>query len=79
MKWHTRLNPKNTKSIVVSRSGTYAPDYCDITLSGADLEDGKSLRILGVILDSKLTFETHLREIVSKVVGSLGVMRRAEK
>ena len=38
----------------------------------------KSLCSLGVILDSKLTFETHLREIVSKAVKSLGVMRRAE-
>ena len=48
--------------MVVSRSQIYAPGYDVLTLGGAEL---KSLRILGVALDSKLTFETHLREVVS--------------
>ena len=43
------------------------------------LEEVKGVRILGVTLDSKLTFETHLREVVSQVARSLGVMRRAGK
>ena len=50
----------------------------DLTLSGAELEV-KSLRILGVPLDFKLTLETYLREVVSKAVRSLGVVRRARK
>ena len=31
----------------------------DLTVGGAELEELKSLRILGVTLDSKLTFDTH--------------------
>ena len=31
------VNPKNTKSIVVSRSRPYAPVYGDLTLGGAEL------------------------------------------
>ena len=56
-----------------------APSYGDLTLLGiAELEEAKSLRILRVTLD-KLTFETHLREVVSKVARSLGVVCRARK
>ena len=32
------LCPKKTKSMVVSRSRTFAPDYDDLTLGGAELE-----------------------------------------
>ena len=37
------------------------------------------MRILGVTIDSKLTFETFLQEFVSKAARILGVVRRAEK
>ena len=37
------------------------------------------MTIFGVTLDSKLTFEIHLREVVSKAARSLGVIRRAGK
>ena len=53
--------------------------YGDATLGGAELEELKSLRILEATLDSKLTFETHLREVASKAARSQGVMSRAEK
>ena len=39
----------------------------------------KSLRILGIPLDSKLTFEINLREVESKAARSLSVVRRAGK
>ena len=50
---------------------TYAPSYGDLALGVAELEEVKSLRILGVTLDSKLTFETYLREFVSKAARSM--------
>ena len=79
LKWHVRLNPKETKSMVISRSRTNAPGYGDLTLDGAKLEEVKSRRILGVSLDSNLSFETYLREVVSKAARSLGAMHRPEK
>ena len=48
-------NIKKTKSMVISQSRTISPRYGDLTLSGTELEEVKSLRILGVALDSKLT------------------------
>ena len=42
---------------MVSRSQTYAPGYVDLALGGAEPEAVKSLCILGVAFDSKLSFE----------------------
>ena len=71
-----RLNSKKTKSMVVSRSWTSASGYGDLTLGGPKIEKLKSVCILGVILDSKLTFEMHLWEVVSKAARNLGIIRR---
>ena len=80
LKWHMRLNPKKNKSMVVKWSRNYAPGY--LTHGGAKLEDVKSLRILrilGITLDSKLTFETLFLEVVSNTAKNLEVVRRASK
>ena len=76
LKWYMRLNPKKTKSMVVSRSRTTAPGYTDLTLGSVEFEELKSLRTLGVPLDNKLTFEIHLLEVVPKTVKSLAVPSR---
>ena len=54
--------------MVVSRSRPIAPGH-----------GGLTLRIPGETFDSKLTFKVYLREVVLKVVSSLGVSRRAGK
>ena len=64
---------------MVSQSRSIAPRYGDLTLDGAELEERKSLHVLGVTLCSKWSFETHLLEVVSKTAWSLGVVRQAEK
>ena len=74
-----RLNPKKTEFMVLCRSRTIAPGNGDLTLSGAELEELRRLRVLGVTLNSKLTFETHLREVVSKAARRLIIVRRAAK
>ena len=65
--------------MVVSRSWSYAPRYGSLTLGGAELEEVRSRHIFEATIDCQLTFETHLREVVSKAPWSLGVVRRAEK
>ena len=74
-----RYNPKKTKSMVVSRSRIIASGYDDLTLGSAEIEEVKSPRILEVTLNFKLTFEAPMREVVSKVARSLGVVHRAVK
>ena len=81
LKWHMKLNPKKIKFMVVSLSlsWTSAPGYRAVTLGGAELEELMSLHIFKVTFDSKLTFEIHLREVVSKATKNLGVVRQAGK
>ena len=74
-----RLNPKKAKSMVVTRSRTIVSGRCNLTLDSAELEDLQSLRILGVTVDSKFTFETHMWEVVSKAARILGVVPREGK
>ena len=64
---------------MISRSRINASGYDDLTLGGAEFEKLKSLRILGETLDSKLTFETHMREVMSKAARSLGIVSLAGK
>ena len=54
-----RLNLKNAKTIVVSRSRTSALGHDDLILGGAELEEEKSLRMLGIVLYPKLTLGSH--------------------
>ena len=74
-----KLNPKKTKSMVVSRSRTYVRGYGDLTLRGLELEEVKSLHILRVTFGSKLTFESHWGEVVSKAAQSPAIVSRAGK
>ena len=48
LKLHMRLTFKKTRFTVISRSRTNAPGYSDPTLSGAEIEEVKSLRFLRV-------------------------------
>ena len=64
---------------MVSQSRTTALGYGDLPLGGARLQEVKSLRVLGVTLESHLPFKNHLREAVSKAARSSGVVCRAGK
>ena len=41
LKWHVMLNPKKTKSMLVSRPRTYASGNGDLILGGEELEEVK--------------------------------------
>ena len=50
-----------------------------LPLGDAELEEVKSLHILGVTLDCNLKFETHLQEVASKATKSLGSRASSRK
>ena len=51
----------------------------DLVLNGVELPVSDSLVILGVTLDSKLTFEKHISNVVSSAARSMGIVRRASR
>ena len=73
------LNPNKTKALVVSRSRTVRPPHGDLDLSGVSICGSPNLDILGVKFDSKLTFEVHMRGIVSPCVSENWYFEVGEK
>ena len=71
-----QVNPNKTKSLVVFRSRTVAPQFPGFVLDGAEVERAHHLRILGVTLDRLLTFETHIRLVVASASSRLGKLTK---
>ena len=65
--WCMILNHNKTKALVVSRSRPVNPPYGDLVGSGVSICVSPNLDILGVKFDSRLTFEDHLRGILSPI------------
>ena len=74
--WRMQLNPGKTKSIIFSRSRTANPIHPDLSLGEVLIENVEYFKLLGVIFDSKLTFELHLRQITSIVSQKVGIIRK---
>jgi len=77
--WCMKLNTDKTKTMLVSRSRTVNPPAPALYLDGVELKNVKSLVILGVTFDSKLTFEEHLRLVSKSVSQRIGILRKSWK
>ena len=77
--WGMKLNPSKTHSMIVSRSRTDYPPHPPLHLCGTTLEVSNSLKLLGVTLDSKLTFEKHIRNMASSISQKTGILRKGCK
>ena len=71
--WCMILNANKTMALVVSRSRTVSSPHGDLVLCGVSIRASHNLEILGVKFDSKLTFEDHVRGIVSRVSQRIGI------
>ena len=78
-RWGMKLNPSKSNSIVISRSRTLFPHHPDLILDGISVPNCCTLKLLGVTLDSKLTFETHLRSVASCVSQKIGLLRKCRR
>jgi hypothetical protein len=76
-RWGMAVNPDKTKALIISRSRTVYPAFPDLVLGGAIVEIVPELKLLGILLDSKLTFESQIRVIVASTSGRLGILRKA--
>ena len=70
------VNPSKTRGMVISRSRTAEPLLPDLVIDGSVVEMVSELKILGVILDSKLTFEKHVRAIAASASMRFGTLRK---
>ena len=56
-----------------------SPPYGGVVLSSVSILTSPNLDILGVKFDSKLTFEDHVRGIVSHVSQKIGILRLVKR
>ena len=77
--WYMILNNNKTKALVFSRSRTVNPPHGDLALSGVSISASPNLDILGVKFDSWLTFEDHVRGIVSRVSQRICILRLVKR
>ena len=63
-KWRIKLNPEKTKVIIFSRSLIIRKAELNLTLYGEPLKLYPQVKFLGVIFDSKLTFQKHFEDIL---------------
>jgi len=74
-----KLDTGKTKTMLVCRSRTVNPPAPALYLDGVELKNVKSLVILGVTFDSKLTFAEHLRSVSKSVPQRIGILRKSRK
>ena len=71
------LNPNKTKTLVVRLHVN--PLHGNLVLARVSIRAGPNLDILGVMFDSKLTFNDHARCIVSRVSQRIGILRLVKR
>ena len=60
--------------MIVSRSRTPCPPHPPLSLCGTSLEESDHLVLLGVTLDSKLTFEKHICQMAASISQKIGIL-----
>ena len=74
------INPDKTKLLLLGTPQMLArvPEGFGVTLLGKEILPSRSANDLGVIVDSRLSFDEHVTEVVSKCTGSLCQINRCE-
>ena len=75
--WGKKLNASKTKIMMVSKSCTMHPQSPASTIGRTVLKESDDLVILGVIFDSKMTFEKHLHSVSRAAYQWLGFLRKS--
>ena len=78
-KWGLSLNPAKCKALTVTlrRAPVRILVRTTYRINSIPLEDVDEMRDLGVIIDSKLSFASHVSRIVSQVNRALGLLMRS--
>ena len=75
--WGMLVNPSKTRGMLISRSRTVEPLFPDLVFDSSVVEMVSEMKILGVIIDSKLTFEKQVRTIiVASASRRVGIFRK---
>ena len=67
------VNPSKTRGMLISRSRMVEPLFTDLVIDGSVVEMVSEMKILGVLLGSKLTFEKQVKAIAATASMRVGI------
>ncbi len=73
-RWNVTFEPSKCKAMTISRKRT--PTKLDLLFGHTKLAEKEELEILGVAIDSKLTWTKHISNISSRAGQRLGALKR---
>ena len=76
-RWGMLINSSKTYGMVISRSRTLVPSFPDFVIGGNVVKMVNQLKILGVVVDSKLLFESHVRSVAASASRRIGILRKS--
>ena len=73
------LNVSKTNYIIMTPSARESSDEITIQINGQKIERVTETKFLGVILDHKLTFKSHIDYISNKIAKCIGIISKARR
>lgn len=73
-KWKLKLNADKTEIINFTKKFTNNRIYNNLKINGEDIKQTNKVKYLGVILDDKITYRSHIEETIKKAYISLKYM-----
>jgi hypothetical protein len=73
-KWHVAFSPPKTEEVIISRKRDKI-DHPQLFLDGEPIKKVQKHKHLGLVVDSKLSWEDHIVEVCDKANRRLGIMR----
>jgi len=70
------INMKKTKFIFFTHTKGIAINNIDIKINNVNIERVDTFKLLGVIIDSRLNFKSHINHVISKITISMGILFR---
>ena len=74
--WGMLLNPNKSHSLIVSRARNLLLPHPPLILNGLVIQESMNVKLLGIHIDSKLTFEYHLRHLSNNISQKIGIVRK---
>ena len=76
--WKMEFNASKTEEVVFSAK-KQKPHHLNLFLGNTEIERKSEHKHLGLILDSKLNFQSHIREAIMKARRGIGIIRYLSK
>ena len=71
-------NPTKFQAIIINKCGRFS-DLHKLKIDGKEITSEKFVKLLGIDIENKLNFETHIGKLCKKAVGQLNTIGRINR